>query len=157
MSTSAKRYLLTLGFGMLCLGGWIIPTPNRAAGVTVAELANATDHFDESEVVLRGTAADVELHMSKRGNLYTTLKLEDRGGSVPVFTFGRPSVESGDPIEVRGVFRKVKEVGRYTFHNEVEAWSITRAADRSRSTTSAASPVASAVDRDSAADRRPNR
>jgi hypothetical protein len=41
-----------------------------------------------------------------------------------VFTFGRPRVKSVNRIKVKGIFYKEKHVGKYTFHNEVDASEI---------------------------------
>jgi hypothetical protein len=38
-----------------------------------------------------------------------------------VFTFGRPALQDGQRVAVRGTFSTTKRVGRYTFHNEIEA------------------------------------
>ena len=41
-----------------------------------------------------------------------------------VFTFGTPAIKDGDRVEVRGVFQRVKHVGSYTFHDEIDASSV---------------------------------
>ena len=49
------------------------------------------------------------------------------GGGCEVFTFGTPAIKDGDRVEVRGVFQRVKQVGAYTFHDEIDASSVTPA------------------------------
>jgi hypothetical protein len=40
---------------------------------------------------------------------------------VNVFTFGHPHVGEGQRLTVNGTFQTVKNVGRYSFRNEIEA------------------------------------
>ena len=41
-----------------------------------------------------------------------------------VFTFGTPPIKDGQRVEERGVFQRVKHVGAYTFHDEIDASSV---------------------------------
>ncbi len=97
------------------------------AALTVGEILGATDQFDQKNVTLIGTAEDVRPRVSRRGNEYTTFKLADTTGRINVFSWGKLSIKSGDRVEVRGVFQRVKRVGPYTFRNEVEASSVQQA------------------------------
>jgi hypothetical protein len=90
----------------------------------VAEIAKHPDAFDQKAVTVTGTAAEVSSRISRRGNPYTTFRLTDQGESVKVFTFGTPAIKDGQRIEVYGVFRRVKQVGPYTFHDEIDAASV---------------------------------
>ncbi len=58
---------------------------------------------------------------SKKGNAYTTFKLENDGQFVNVFSYGTLSINQGDLVRVIGTYQKVKQVGRYTFRNEIDA------------------------------------
>jgi hypothetical protein len=40
---------------------------------------------------------------------------------VNVFTWGHPHLDDGQRLKVNGTFEAVKHVGRYTFHNEIDA------------------------------------
>ncbi len=113
----------SLFLGILVLWGLLAPP---VAALTVAEILGATDRFDQKQVTLTGTAEDVRPRVSRRGNEYTTFKLADPTGRINVFSRGKFSINSGDRIEVRGVFQRVKRVGKYTFRNEVEASSVQR-------------------------------
>ncbi len=44
-----------------------------------------------------------------------------------VFTFGTPAIKDGERVEVRGIFQRVKQVGAYTFHDEIDASSVSAA------------------------------
>jgi DNA polymerase III alpha subunit len=99
---------------------------SSTSATTCGELLRAPEGFDKKTVTLTGTAEDVRLRTSRRGNDYTTLKINDQTERVNVFSWGRLDVRSGDRVHVRGVFHKVKQVGRYRFFNEVEASSVKR-------------------------------
>jgi len=77
--------------------------------------------FDQRTVTASGTAQEVSSRTSRRGNPYTTFRLSDQGETVKVFTFGTPAIKEGQRVEVRGVFQRVKQVGAYTFHDEIDA------------------------------------
>ncbi len=100
--------------------------PICKGALTVGEVLGATDRFDQKIVTLIGTAEDVLPRVSRRGNDYTTFKLADTTGRINVFSWGKLSIRSGERVEVRGVFQRVKRVGKYTFYNEIEASSVQR-------------------------------
>src|SRR2546428_12272838 len=99
-----------------------LASPARwASPATVAEIAKNPAAFDQKTVTASGTAQEVSSRTSRRGNPYTTFKLSDQGETMKVFTFGTPAIKEGQRVEVRGVFQRVKHVGSYTFHDEIEA------------------------------------
>ena len=91
------------------------------------EIAKNPPAFDQKTVTVTGTAGEISSRTSHRGNPYTTFRLSDQGEVVKVFTFGTPAIKDGQRVEVRGVFQRVKRVGVYTFHDEIEASSVTPA------------------------------
>ena len=97
-----------------------------AAALSVEELLATPDRFDQKDVALTGKAEDVHPRTSRRGNEYTTFKLADGTGRINVFIWGKLSITPGDQVNVRGIFQRVKRVGKYTFRNEVEASSVKR-------------------------------
>ncbi len=99
----------------------------RASAATVAEIAKDPAAFDQKTVTVSGTAGEVSSRTSRRGNPYTTFRLSDQGESVKVFTFGTSAIKDGERVEVRGIFQRVKHVGAYTFHDEIDASSVTPA------------------------------
>ncbi len=109
---------------ILCLA---LSLATKAWAATVAEIAKNPAAFDQQTVTVNGTAEGLSSRTSRRGNPYTTFRLSDQGEAVKVFTFGTPAIKDGDRVEVRGVFQRVKQVGAYTFHDEIDASSVTPA------------------------------
>ena len=101
----------------------------NAAEVAVCSLAADRASFDHQNVTLQGTAIDVKETTSRRGNDYTTFRLQDStNGSctVSIFTWGHPTLTNGDQVRVEGVFETEHHQGRYTFYNEVQATKVAR-------------------------------
>jgi hypothetical protein len=98
-----------------------------AAEVTVHSLATNPSSFDHQTVTLQGTAVAVKETTSRRGDDYTTFKLQDQSGSdtVSIFAWGHPALTNGDHVRADGVFETEHHQGPYTFHNEVEATKVT--------------------------------
>jgi hypothetical protein len=71
-------------------------------------------------VAVHGTAQFVRPKTSRKGNDYETFSLCEQV-CVNVFTWGHPLVADGKRLTVSGTFAAVKHVGRYTFHNEIDA------------------------------------
>ena len=108
---------------LVCTLAWV-GSASWASAATVAEIAKNPAAFDQKTVAASGTAQEVSSCTSRRGNPYTTFRLSDQGEAVKVFTFGTPAIKDGDRVEVRGVFQRVKQVGAYTFHDEIDASSV---------------------------------
>jgi len=72
-------------------------------------------------VQVEGKVISTKFKTSKKGNPYTTFDLSDAGNTLTVFSFGTLSIEEGNKIRVMGRYQKVKQVGRYTFYNEIDA------------------------------------
>jgi hypothetical protein len=98
-----------------------------AAETAVSAILASPAQFDGQSVTVRGMATAVKATVSRRGNPYTTLKLQDGGSAITVYMQGHPSTANGDRVQVTGVFQTIKRVGSYTFYNEIEAYSITPA------------------------------
>ena len=113
-------------FPILCaallLGFLALPARALMAG----EILGAPDQFDHKEVVLTGRADAVRPRVSHHGNEYTTFTLTQQTGQITIFSWGRLPINSGDRVEVHGVFQRVKHVGRYTYSNQVDASSVRR-------------------------------
>jgi hypothetical protein len=82
--------------------------------------------FDHTHVTLRGVAADLKETTSRRGNDYTTFKLQDPSGcgALKIFTWGHPTLSNGDHVRVEGLFETEHHQGKYTFYDEVGATEI---------------------------------
>jgi hypothetical protein len=111
---------------LFCALGLVSSTP-WANAATVAEIAKNPAAFDQKTVTVSGTAGEFSSRTSRRGNPYTTFRLSDQGEALKVFSFGTPAVKDGERVEVRGIFQRVKHVGAYTFHDEIDASSVSPA------------------------------
>jgi hypothetical protein len=97
-----------------------------AAEINVCEIVAKPANFDHKTITLQGTATAVKETTSRRGNDYTTFKLQGPNGcgAVDIFTWGHPTLANGDHIQVDGVFETEHHQGHYTFHNEVQATKV---------------------------------
>jgi cytochrome c-type biogenesis protein CcmE len=97
----------------------------HAADTSVKAILENPSRYDGQEVTVIGMASEVKATVSRRGNPYTTLRLTDASGAaMTVYSQGHPNVKSGDAVQVTGTFQQVKQVGRYTFYNQIDASSI---------------------------------
>jgi len=124
MGTMLGSRRATSTLALICV--LALASPARwASAATVADIAKDPAAFDQKTVTASGTAQEVNSRTSRRGNPYTSFRLSDEGEAVKVFTFGTPAIKEGQRVEVRGVFQRVKQVGAYTFHDEIDASSVT--------------------------------
>ncbi len=92
---------------------------------SLQEILSNPDKYDGQEVSVQGKATKIHARTSKKGNDYMTFTLRDESGKgMNIFTFGHPPISDGQKVTVRGIFQKVKRVGKYTFYNEIEAKDI---------------------------------
>ena len=124
--TSSRRVRVARLLALVCAVALAGSVP-WASAATVAEIAKNPAAFDQKTVTVSGTAEEISSRTSRRGNPYTTFRLSDHGEAVKVFTFGTPAIKDGQRVEVRGVFQRVKHVGAYTFHDEIDASSVSPA------------------------------
>ena len=101
-----------------------------AGEVGVCAIIEKPANFDHQSVTLQGTATQLKETTSRRGNDYTTFKLQGPGGcgALSIFTWGHPSLNDCDQVRVDGVFEVEHHQGKYTFYNEVEATKVTSVA-----------------------------
>jgi hypothetical protein len=104
----------------------LITSTANATEVGVCSLTANRTSFDHQNVTLQGTAMGVKETTSRRGNDYTTFKLQDLSGdcAVSIFAWGHPPLTNGDHIRVEGVFEIEHHQGQYTFYNEVQATKV---------------------------------
>ena len=93
----------------------------NAQVVTISEILSDPDKYHLKTVLVKGEVLDVKHKVSKRGNPYTIFALSDGTSAIKIFTFGTPEINRGDRVKVKGIFYKVRYVGRYTFYNEIDA------------------------------------
>jgi len=72
-------------------------------------------------VGVTGRVNVVDFRTSAAENNYTTFTLGDEEGELSVFAWGHLKIQDGDEVMVGGIFHKTKQVGRYSFENEIEA------------------------------------
>ena len=108
-------------FSLLCL--LIITTSANAQAIkaTVGDILSNPDQYDGKMVQVEAKVLAPQFKSSKKGNAYTTFKLEGDGQFLSVFSFGTLSINGGDLVKVIGRYQKVKRVGRYNFYNEIDA------------------------------------
>ena len=93
----------------------------------IAKLLDDPQEWDGKTVRVVGEVVDLQNRRSKSGNLYSTFSVSDEvGNRLKVFKWGHPRIEDGDHVEVEGVFKREKHVGKYTFYNEIEAENVRR-------------------------------
>ncbi len=88
---------------------------------TIADIIENPDNFDGKFVEFVGTVDNIQNKTSRAGNPYTVMTVSDGEYSIKVFSFGTYKFALGTYVRVKGTFAKVKQVGRYTFYNEVDA------------------------------------
>jgi len=89
--------------------------------VTISEILSDPDKYHLKTVLVKGEVLAVKHKVSRRGNPYTIFALSDGTSAIKIFTFGTPEINRGDRVKVKGIFYKVRYVGRYTFYNEIDA------------------------------------
>lgn len=78
------------------------------------------DACDGLNVVLTGTVANIEYHISSKNNEYTTFSLDDSTATpLKVFSYTALPIADGDVVKVSGKFTKVSRVGNYTFSEQI--------------------------------------
>jgi hypothetical protein len=104
----------------------LLSSLSYAAETPVCAIAHSPTGFDHRAVSLIGRVTSLRQTTSQRGNDYSTFKLSDTGGcEVLVFTWGHPAIHDDEQARVDGDFEIEHHVGRYTFHNEIIAKSVT--------------------------------
>lgn len=120
-SYKTKIALLLTGSAIACL--LLIPLIANAQAVktTVGDVLSNPDKYDGKMVQVEGKAVYPKFKVSKKGKPYTIFKLKDADNTLTVFSFGTLSIKEGNKVRVMGRYQKVKQVGRYTFYNEIDA------------------------------------
>lgn len=93
--------------------------------VTARQLREAPPREGE-RIVLTGQVQELRVRMPERGNSYTEFVIADGTGRVRAFGWGRLEIDSGDLVEVRGVFRPVTAAGSDQLRDVVEVSFVRR-------------------------------
>lgn len=103
-----------------------VPATCKAADDAICSIAGKPQDFDHKNIALNGAPGNVKETTSRRGNDYTTFKLQDSSGcAVKIFSWGHPTLSNCDQVRVEGVFETEHHQGRYTFYNEIQATKVT--------------------------------
>ncbi len=121
MRTSQFKLFLAVTFSILCLLLITSTTNAQAIKATIGDILSNPDKYDGQMVQVDAKVFLPHFKTSKKGNEYTTFKLESDGKFISVYSFGTLSINGGDMVRVIGTYQKVKKVGRYTFRNEIDA------------------------------------
>ncbi len=97
-----------------------------ASYLTVDAVIKDAKKHDKKDVLVRGRVDKFTEKTSKRGNKYTTFKLQGEKSTLNVFMQDHLAKDpkKGDIVEVNGVFRESKTVGTSVYKNEVEATKV---------------------------------
>ena len=122
-----KRFFLLyspiffLVFAILLCGTSI----QAAMETTVEEIIANKETYDEKEVSVPGAVSTPRFRASRRGKPYMTFPLlGDSKGRINVLFWGDIKLKTGKKIKVQGIYRKIMEVGKYTFCDVIEASEI---------------------------------
>ena len=104
----------------------IVGCSARQTIVTAEQLVQSSQEADGARIVLTGRVQEIRLQSPSQGNTYTTFALADGTARAMVFGWGTLAIDSGDLVEVRGVFHSVAHVGTDTLYDTVEASLVRR-------------------------------
>lgn len=93
---------------------------------SIPDIIANPDRYDHEIVFVRGKVVGYQQRTSRFGNEYTVFVLTDRELRIRIYSRGYKKLKEGQEVVIRGLYRKVSRVGRYTFLNEIEAKHIGR-------------------------------
>ncbi len=90
---------------------------------SVSQILKNPDKFDGRIVEVEGLAKNINFKTSKSGRKYTTFKLQDNYGRTLKVYYGKghPRISENSGVLVKGVYRKIKRIGRYRYKNQIDA------------------------------------
>lgn len=94
--------------------------------VPIEAILTSPGQYGEKEVLIRGVVVEKSEGVFPNGRPYSTLSIGDGRGTITVFSWDRPPVDVGDPVEVVGIFH----IWRYNFRHIIETRRITRSVPR---------------------------
>jgi hypothetical protein len=111
-------------FLFLAMGLWGSPV-EAAMETTVEEIMANRDSYDGKEVMVYGAVSTPRFKSSRHGKPYMTLPLlGDSKGRINVLFWGNMKLKTGKKVRVTGIYRKIMEMGKYTFRDVIEASEI---------------------------------
>jgi hypothetical protein len=98
---------------------------HAAMETTVEEIVADKDSYDGKEVSLSGAVSTPRFKASRHRKPYITFPLlGDSGSRINILFWGDIKLKTGKKIKVHGVYRKMMEIGKYTFRDMIEASEI---------------------------------
>jgi hypothetical protein len=122
-----KRFFLVYSPILLFVSGVLLcgNSIQAAEETTVEEIMANKETYDEKEVSVSGAVSTPRFKASRRGKLYMTFPLlGDSKGRINVLFWGNIKLKTGKKIKVQGIYRKIMEMGKYTFRDVIEASEI---------------------------------
>jgi hypothetical protein len=115
----AKLSLSIILFLAVVLGGSSV---HAAMETTVEEIIADKDSYDGKEVSLSGAVSTPRFKASRHRKPYMTFPLlGDSKGRINVLFWGNIKLKTGKKVRVTGIYRKIMEMGKYTFRDVIEA------------------------------------
>ena len=122
-----KRYFSVYSLILLFIS-IVLPCRNpihAAMETTVEEIMANKDSYDGKEVWVNGAVSTPRFKSSRHGKPYMTFPLlGDSKGRINVLFWGEIKLKTGKKVEVKGLYRKIMEMGKYTFRDVIEAGEI---------------------------------
>ena len=111
-------------FLFLTMVVWGSPV-QAAMETTVEEIIADKDSYDGKEVSVSGAVSTPRFKASRHRKPYITFPLlGDSGSRINILFWGDMKLKTGKKIKVQGVYRKIMEIGKYTFRDVIEASEI---------------------------------
>jgi len=121
-----KRYFLIYSLTLLLASVLLLcGTSTHAGETTVEEIVADKDFYEGKEVSVTGAVSTPRFRASRHRKPYMTFPLlGDSGSRVNILFWGDIKLKTGKKIKVRGVYREVMEMGKYTFRDVIEVSKI---------------------------------
>ena len=75
--------------------------------------------------MVSGTVSSPKFKAARRGKAYMTFPLLGHSGDrINILFWGDMKLKPGKKVRVKGIYRKIMEVGKYTFRDVIEASKI---------------------------------
>ena len=124
MNRRLIKFLLPL-FLFLTMVSWGSPVHAAAVKTTVEEIMANKDSYDGKEVSVSGAVSTPRFKSSRHGKPYMTFPLlGDSKGRINVLFWGNIKLKTGKKVRVTGIYRKIMELGKYTFRDVIEAGEV---------------------------------
>ena len=114
---------MILSFSAVVLGNSV----DAATEATVEEILADQDSYDGKEVSVSGAVSTPRFKASRHGKPYMTFPLlGESGGRINVLVWEQMKLKKGEKVKITGTYRRVMEMGKYTFRDMIEASQIIR-------------------------------